>query len=610
MTLSSKEQKNKDFISYAMDNDKDAWKTADRLLNKFKGFYHDSYGAKPRFVVNTFFSLVNLVLPNFIFQKPWIFIKPKTAAYLRLKSKGEIIQEDNIKAANAMMAVINNHYDKNKIILEDRKCIQDALFYPFGVAKNGYDETLGEYRVRINPRDFGYHPLATSPDDSDRLVHRVTFNKGKLKGTDLEAARDVDSSIPDHIKKKFEKTGKKFDECFRDHVCVYEVHDQDGGMIYYYAGDEYKLVYKKELKTSFNGSSFDVIKFAGDIDEFDGIPMMAMVEDEAQAINEIVTMMYEHLKKFPGQLVLETGTVDEDEIEKIRTGKQGSILVLSDISKFEKTQPLPMGIDYERVVGLMKNMIDTTLGVPDFQRLAGSSRKSATEASFIQGDATVRRNYFLSLVKDFVLSGVEKQSSMKQENMTRKEVIQATGELNYQAFEISKDDIKGEHQFDFDVENMSAANEAHMTTIINMLQVLASNPALNPVISTIDPVKTAKELFSKAGLKYEFFTRTGVEELVFISPERENELFKEGTPVEPKKSEDHKTHLKVHEEEMMKMAKMNGQRVRNDLNVKLLADHIIKTQQLAQQEMLQGSVPPPNPAQQQGPVGPQQEGLV
>lgn len=611
MVLNTKEKKNKDFILLAFDESKDAWNTADRLLQSFKGYYYDSFGAAPRFTVNTFYSLVNLILPNFIFQQPHIFVKPQTAAYLRMKNKGEVEQKDNIQAANNMTAVINHHYNKNKIIFEDRKAIQDALFYPFGVCKNGYDDESGEeYRMRLSPRDFGYHPLATNPDNSSRLVHRAVVSRSKLKGTKLEGAMGVSGEIPVYMQDKTRyknKSGER--DWWSDYVTIFEVHDQESGMIYYYAGEEKKLVHKQEDNLYFNGSHFDIIKFAGDTDEFDGIPMLAMVEDECMAVNEVVTMIVEHLRKFPGQVVAEEGSIDDDLIEKIRTGEQGSIFTVKDISKIIKLPPLSMGIDYERVVYLLNTITDRILGIPDFQRLSGSSRKSATEASYIQGDATVRRNYFLSIVKDFVIDGIEKQSAMKQQFMDKKEVIQASGELNWQVFDVSKEDIQGEYQFDFDIDNMTAANEAQFTNIVNLLHVLSDKEAMHPVLRELDPKKTAKTLFKKAGLNYDAFSKMGIEEVTFISPERENELAKEGQLDRPKKGENHKDHLKVHETKLKEIAIELGPKARSDRQVIQLAEHIVATQQLMAEEEGPKEGPPGEGLQQpgvQGPIGPGQ----
>ena len=74
----------------------------------------------------------------------------------------------------------------------------------------------------------------------------------------------------------------------------------------------------------FNGSHFSILKFAGDTDEFRGIPFISMVEDEAIGLNETFTKMIRHIDIFPGQVLAEAGALDADEKQMMVDGQQGS----------------------------------------------------------------------------------------------------------------------------------------------------------------------------------------------------------------------------------------------------------------------------------------------
>lgn len=612
----SKEEKEaKAFLELAYNDKGKKWmKTSERLLEGFHGRYFSRSSDRDRFVINTIFSLVNLILPNFVFQKPYIKARPKNAKYLKKINDDQIESFDNTQNARQMTAVINDHYDKHKIIYEDRKAIQDALFYPFGVCKNGYDydekrESDRPFRKRINPRDFGYHPLASCTEESPYLSHRIVVPKMKLKGTDLEKAMSLEGEIPDYLKDKHDQNNTEKD-WFKDFITIFEVHDQERDKIVYYAGKECKIIHKKDNKLEFNGSHFDIIKFAGEPDDFEGIPMLAMVEDLIVALNEIFTLSVEHARKFPGQIVVERNVCDTDELNKIINSEQGSILEVGDIEKFIKTPPLSMGMDYYQLMNLISNYIDKILGIPDFQRLAGPGRKSATEAAFIQGDATVRRNYFLSIVKDFVLEGVRKQAALKQQFMDEKEVIQASGELEFEVFEVDKEDIKGEHMFDFDVDNMTAINEAQFNTINNLLQVVAGNPILEPIAALLDPKKAGKFLFDKAGMNFASMTREGVEEAVYTDPKREEELAMdpdEAMPA-PVRGEAYDYHLESHMKKLGELANQYGEQAIERPEWAELEEHVIRTQQLKQRSEGQPQAQPQK-MQEKGPVEAQKTGM-
>jgi hypothetical protein len=628
--MNNKEKKSQSFINIAFDeSSRPCNKISQRLLKAFKGQAYNTRATKDRFTVNTLFSLVNLILPNFIFQQPYLRVKAQNSRYLK-KSGDDVTQLNAIRAARNGEAVINHHYKKIGAIMEDRKALQDALFYPFGVVKNGYSfETSSmddqdyvvkdtPFHQRINPEDFGYHPLASDPSNADLLVHRSwsTLSKLKKKDNDYSNLGDLKGELPKFLKDRYKGKKKKDLEFFSDIVPIYEVHAQDEGKIYTYAGSNHTLINKKDRGNDFAGSDFDIIKFAGPVDEFDGIPMLAMVEDEVMVLNELLTLMVEHMRKFPGQIFFEEGSLDALDLERIKSGAQGSMHMVNKLDKIERTPPLQMGGDYFAIVNLVYNIIDRVLGVPDFQRMSGSGRKSATEASFIQGDATVRRNYFLGIVKDFVIKGVEKQFSLKQQFQDEKEIIQASGELNFEQFEVGKEDYSAEditYAFDFDVDNMAASNEAQFNNIVNLLTVTSNSPALQPILAKLDPFKTGKRLFKLGGLNYESLTSEEVEEVVHISPERENELALKGELMpRPKAGENYEHHMKVHKELIEERIKELGQSAVEDPAVNMLIEHIAETEMVAQKAKgTKPQAPAPDPMQDQqqsvqpqGPKGP------
>lgn len=608
--MNKEEKECKDFIGTAFmthgtAKENSVWlQDADRLLDAFRGRWFNSTSGGDRFVVNTFFSLVNLMLPSFIFSKAEIRVAPKQAKYYKKLVDGEYQQINNIRAARIRNAAINNLYKKSDLYEEDRKAVQDTFFYGIGICKNGYSfDTIASgdkdfvvkdspYRSRVNPRDFGWHPLATEPNNSPKLVHRIVTTREKLKqNSDLKGISDIASDIPEYMKKKF--MNKK--HCWKDLVTLYEVHDQERNKILTFAGDEHKLIKKIDNPYSFDGSHFSFLKYSGDNDDFLGIPMLSTIEDLAIALNEITTLVISHYRKFPGQIFANEGAIDEDQIDRIVNSEQGSINIVRDISQMQFMSPLSMGSEYFNIVSLLQNLIDRILGVPDFQRLTSSTRRSASEASFIQGDISVRRKFFLEKTRDFIIDGVEKLASIQAEFQDSKEEVTLTGDLSFETIEYDKEDLKGNYQFDIDIEELGVIPATDFQNLNNMLNVLASHPSLQPMLSSIDPNKLAKRLFNDLNIKIESIQKGEIADIVYIDPNKENEIARSGDPMpNPKKGEDHEKHIEIHADDLRK----NGE---NDQIIEHIAEHILLQQQdagTASPAGLQGLT--------QGPQGPGQ----
>ena len=293
--LSTVEKKNKDYIATGFKLHKGEWlETANRLLDAFGGKYFSFRSTKSRFTVNTMFNLVNLFLPNFVFKTPYVRVRPQQGKYFKKLADGEYQQIDTGKASIIREASINHLYNRTLDgITENRKAIQDALFFGFGVTKVGYSfETVTtkdtDYIVkdtpflkRVNPKDFAWHPLATGMDDSPFFVHRIVTTKEALKkqGKYSKAAIDkIPDEIPKYLKEKMDRKSSKMD--LKGFITIYEVHDMDGEMIYTFGGEKKELLGKIENPYDFLGSHFSMIKFSSDNDEFVGIPMLAMIEDD------------------------------------------------------------------------------------------------------------------------------------------------------------------------------------------------------------------------------------------------------------------------------------------------------------------------------------------
>lgn len=574
--LNKNEKRVRDSLSYLFEYQKlDQWESKYKdLKERYKGNHHKRQASRDRFTYNATFSSVNNMIPNLVLSNPKIRVKPLTPKYMKETEFG-VEQHDNVKAAITFEAGLNYEYRRIKALKEHRKAIQDALFAGIGITKTGYsyqtissdrEEYVKEDQVflqRISPMDFGFHPMATHPDDSPLLCHRLTQLKKSLKKA-KDKYSNVDSltpSLPKHLEEKLKDKSKSMADI--NLVQVWEVHDQENDMIYTFAGGNRILISKTERQYDHESSDFQVITFAKDNDEMLGIAYLGMVEDEQLAMNEVLTFMVNHIHMFPGQIIAEEGVMDEHQMAQISEGGQGAIQTVKDLSKVLKSPPVPMGSDYINLFSILQNNMDRTLGIPDFLRSAASSRKSASESAFIQGDVDIKRQYLGGLVKDFIIDGLDNMAALMQQFYDAKRYVPIEGELNPKFIEYSKEEIQGEYQFDFDIEELRASNQSEVQQIINALNVVAAHPLLATVLQTMDPLKLAKDIFKKMGMNLEQYQIREISEVTFVSPDKENLIALDPTnPIikqfggimpQPKPGEDHPAHMLEHMKAIMEL---------------------------------------------------------
>lgn len=541
------------------------WKTtSDRLIRMFKGQYYRSQASTDRYVVNTIFAMVNLIMPNLVFSKPTLKVKAKTPYFMRKRSDGQFEKIDNIAAAEVMEAAINHVMNEIGAWENIQEAIQDALFYSIGYCKVGYSvETESQddmdfiksenpFVMRVCPKDVGYHPLATRPDNAAIMVHHMIRHRDDLLANkNYKGVETCKASLPDDIKNKLDKFQKG--DVGQDYLRVWEVYNQKKGKLLTFCGEQKKMIWKRDQPNEFKGSSFTSIKFAGDNDEFLGIPLLGMIEDQAMALNKLLTMMMRHIKMFPGVVDTQEGELDENDIKRLKNQEQGSIHQWNNLNAIKRTPPMPMGGEYFSMVTLLFNIIDRILGVPDFQRPgAQSSRKTATEASYQEANSTIRREFYIQIVKKFIIENVKRVASIIQKEFTEEKLIPIMGTTDYRFMKFSNSDVSEnaeDYQYDFDVDSMRFINEGQAQQLINALNVMASHPTLQPILGSFDPELAAKEIFKRMNLNIESLRPRDQATRLYFSAEKENELAISGSYIpDPKFDEDHKLHLEVHEE--------------------------------------------------------------
>lgn len=562
-----------DIIDQAFEyQEKDAWKdNVKRYKDYFKGKYYDEPSDTPRYTVNTIFNFVNLLVPNMFFKEPFIRVKPKTKNIIRKNKDGTLTITPSWRVADLLEAVLNKELINIGFEDEIRKCVQDALIYGFGILKVGYsmeteslpDNESGEtkddfprvreegiFAGRICPLDFGFDPFATCTEDARFLVHRTVRPVEEIKANDnYKNTSDLKGEIPEDFRKRSKADPEG------DFVTLYEIHDQLKNKIITAVKGHDKILREIDNPYDFKGSHFIILKLAGDNDEFVGTSFVGVVESEALAVNETVTKMVRHLDIFPGQVVAEQGAIDDDEKQKMVMGEQGSILDVQNGAiregRIHFKAPVPMGSDYFNVISTLQGIMDLVLGIPDFVRSGSTKRKTASEVTMEQQDATIRKEYFLNFVKKFILNATKKECSLIQQYYTREQEVRIEGETGINYLKWTSTDIKGDFDLDYDLTTQKFMNQARVQQIINLFNILGAHaktvPAFQKLLQSIDGDRAGKVIFDAMDVNFEELKKKAEIPHLEFDPYKENAIAQAGKVVpDPKPMEPHREHLDIH----------------------------------------------------------------
>jgi len=548
-----------------------------RYVNYIDGIYPQ--GLDTPYVVNTFYTLVNLIVPSLYYQDPVIHVKSNKEDLILTNPDGITTHYPMALVCSLRQDILNALYPALHLGDELRKGIQNALIYGWGVFKIGITTKTESdsafnlpkkslYATSLCPEDVLYDPMATGSFDNCAFVaHRYTKettllqedstlkNTSTLEGHTIEQDTpkgDLYESVRNHTKRKY--------------TTLYEYHNQNDNTIALIAKEDIKNPNEptptnllKLTKTTNKSSSFTLLRFSTINDRIRGISTLGTQEDEALAINQVLTAQIRHINVFGGLLVYEVGALTEQQAEAWRMSRQGDMLEVEanalagpSGSRVRRESPLPMGGDYFNSIQSFSNLIDKGLGVYDFSTANATKRKTATESAYEQGTGRVRRDYLLGFVKQAVLEVSKKILELADKHYTHKEIVELIGYDFPKELWTSIPD-KDLFYLDLDIESMVVFDQSMATGLMQATQFLISNPLTQPTAARLDGEKISEKIFKGFGTNIEFFYK----DADFIhnesSANEENDMFSAGQIVpSPQPFDDHAGHINQHQQEFIR----------------------------------------------------------
>lgn len=567
--------------------DHNNWKNdSARTMALFTGHYAGIPEKDSKYIVSTYYNLINLILPSLYFKQPFVqCISKKKNIYVKGKDD-KYVTVNGERAGVLLSAALNDAVKQIGIEEEQIKVLQDVLTRGWGVLKVGIDSKTAsiphiEYQAkrlfaqRIAPIDFLYDPMAANINEASFVCQRLVVTKESLEENKNIKAGTIEqlqtASLDEGTKKeeiKRELKGTDDIDAKEDNpdelVTIYEYHDLRKNKIFTYGKGKDALVslWERDNPHKMEGAHFVVLKFTGDPDEWSGVSMLLSIEDQALAVNTIVDLMIKHFQRFAGVLVAEEGAISSTELDRFENSSQGDILFVNS-GALQKGQvdfknPTSMGQEYFSGLITFNQLMDRVLGIPDFQRGGGRTRKTATENVLESGDANVRRDFFVQFVKRFVLQVARKLIALIQQYYTETEVVKITGEFTeWPTF--TKEIIQGEYELDLDLTEMIRFNQAQAQGLIQGLNVVMQNEEAKAYIAKeVNIGKLVETVMRGFGVDFAQVKKPKPMIREEYDPYQENEKIREGKRIpDPLPNEAHSEHLAIHEPAAMEFQAMN-----------------------------------------------------
>ena len=161
-----------------------------RYINYIDGIYPS--GLDTPYVVNTFYTLLNLIIPSLYYQDPVISVKSNKDDLILQNPDGISVHYPMSLVCSLRQDILNALYPALHIGDELRKGIQNTLIYGWGVFKTGITTKTESsspfalpkkslYVTSLCPEDILYDPMATGSFDNCAFVaHRYPLRSKHL----------------------------------------------------------------------------------------------------------------------------------------------------------------------------------------------------------------------------------------------------------------------------------------------------------------------------------------------------------------------------------------------------------------------------------------------
>lgn len=499
-------------------------KNKDKILN-WREYYRGnqwekSDGYTDLVVDNMIFSNIRALLPKLNLRNPKIFVRAKKKPY---RTDNGIF--DTLKGAIAWEYLLNYYYKELKIRRTARKCLVDAFLGYWGIVQIGYsvetekikNDTLIEvdeliksdspFVTRISPMNFRTDIEGTDSqlDDANwcavkwvKSIEDIKNNSFFENTRGLKSNASIDTSFAGNtLTKEQETRGNELWE----RVEGWTLWDKKNKRLLSIVQEHDKFLHNSKWPLEYEGFPFETLYFNENPDELMPVADIDIYMPQQDELNRMLSLQLDHIRNLAQQkYISRTNVFSETEKMKLTYGGNGTIIE-SDGNPLDALVPVQRGSiaqDVYIVAQLVKKSLREAAGISEMEKLVGGAQESATESNILSMGIQSIREDQRDTFEDFVKRIIRKLAQVIQQTTGETEIAlddkgfeaarqylpdkleKITGADNkttiYPFLTLSKDDIKGEYEFDIEIGSTQPINEeARKRDTLMLAQMLAGN---------------------------------------------------------------------------------------------------------------------------------------
>lgn len=448
-----------------------------RMVNLYRGKQYRTNAPYDRMLVNIAFATINTLYPSVSIGRPKIVVNPRGP-------------EDADKSVIAE-AIVNYWWEHYECQEEFQLAVRDFLIIGHGWVKSGYryveedvviEETDDEAASKDKPVNFAETDIVVTEDRP--FIERIDpFNMFvDPEGTTMKDIRWIAQRVRRPVKDV--KNDKRYDYGARQEVSgttvsqyndgrqykpvdngyetetfadIIEFYDLDKKTMCVFAadgGDKF-LVKPQEIPFAF-GHPFTMLRNYDIPGFFYPMGELEAIEPLQYELNETRTQMMNHRKRYSRKYLFKENAFDDFGRNALASDEDNAMVpVKGDENLGNVVAPMPALInppDFYNQSSLIISDIDRVSGISDYQRgVLPEIRRTATEASILQGAADSRAAEKLTLIEKGIAKVAARLIMLAQQFMTEEQTVRISDKRGAWAWvNFDKDYIDGE--FDFNVE--------------------------------------------------------------------------------------------------------------------------------------------------------------
>ena len=497
--------------------------------NQWNHFSADS-GVKDRFpdqpIENLVFENVRIIVPRLNYRNPKVYVTPKKKPY----QTPEGIY-DTLTASAFFEILLTHYYSELQVQKESKKCLIDALLAPFAVMQLGYtvktekvqddklldvNELIQEdspFVMRRSLSDFRSDPEGMNPSLND--ARWVAFRWVKsLEDVKKDPKYDNTAKLkPNYtVKTNFSSMALKDSEYESDdhrelwgRVEGWTIWDKkDHRVMDMVEGHDKWLRNGKEWPLDLEGFPCETLYFHENATDLFPVPDVWQYMPMQDELNRIISMQLSHLRRISERKYgYQEGGIDSTELRKLTNGGDGA-LISTQGKPGETIFPIPDATISQDIYinrQQQKKGIREMAGVSDTEALASTKFEQATEPALIEQAVQTIRGDQQAAFEDFTKRIIKKTGQILQQTQDELDIplnneqwtdAQVQSYIGHKVTKIagpegtqvmmpwltmSKEDIKGEYDFDIEVGSTMPINEeTRKRDAVTLYKILAENP--------------------------------------------------------------------------------------------------------------------------------------